>query len=30
MEITDWMLWKGIAIVVAACVYGFWKGLTGR
>jgi hypothetical protein len=30
MEITDWMLWKGIAIVVAACIYGFWQGINGR
>jgi hypothetical protein len=30
LEFTDWMLWKGIAIVAAACVYGFWKGITGR
>lgn len=29
-QITDWMLWKGIAIVIAAGIYGFWKGITGR
>jgi len=26
----DFMIWKGIAIVIAAAVYGFWLGLTGR
>jgi hypothetical protein len=26
----DFMIWKGIAIVCAAAVYGFWLGLTGR
>jgi hypothetical protein len=30
MEITDWMLFKGIVIVIGACLYGFWKGFTGR
>jgi hypothetical protein len=30
MEITDWMLWKGIAIVVVVAIVGFWRGFTGR
>jgi len=27
MEFTDWMIWKAIAIVVAAFIYGIWRGL---
>jgi len=30
MEFTDFMVWKGIAIVVAVAIYGFLKGLTGH
>lgn len=30
MEFTDFMIWKAIALIVAAAVYGFWRGLTGR
>jgi hypothetical protein len=30
MEFTDYMLWKAVAIVVAAAIYGFWLGITGR
>jgi len=26
----DFMIWKGIAIVVGTGIYGFWLGLTGR
>jgi len=26
----DFMIWKGIAIVIAAAIYGFWLGLTGH
>lgn len=30
MEFTDFMLWKAIAIVVVAAIYGFYLGITGR
>lgn len=30
MEFTDWMLIKAAVVIVAACVYGFWMGITGR
>jgi hypothetical protein len=30
MEFTDFMIWKAIAVVIAAGVYGLWLGLTGR
>jgi hypothetical protein len=26
----DFMIWKGIVIVIGAGIYGFWLGLTGR
>ena len=30
MEFTDYMLWKAIAIVVAAFIWGVWQGLRGH
>ncbi len=30
MEFTDYMLWKALAIVAAAFVWGLYCGLTGR
>jgi hypothetical protein len=30
MEFTDWMIWKAVAIVAAAFVYGIWRGLKGH
>jgi len=32
MEFTmiDFMIWKGVALVIGAIIYGFWLGLTGR
>jgi hypothetical protein len=30
VEFTDYMLWKLIAFVVAAFIYGLWLGLSGR
>jgi len=30
MEITDYLIWKGIALCVIAFVWQFWKGFTGR
>jgi hypothetical protein len=30
MEFTDWMIWKAVAIVVAAFIYGIWRGLKGH
>lgn len=30
MEFTDYMLWKAVAIVAAAAVYQFWRGLNGK
>jgi hypothetical protein len=30
MEFTDWLIIKAIVIIVAAGIYGFWLGLTGR
>jgi hypothetical protein len=30
MEFTDFMLWKAVVIIIAAAIYGFWKGITGR
>jgi hypothetical protein len=27
---TDFMIWKGIILVVLAVIYGFWQGITGR
>ncbi|WP_155953750.1 hypothetical protein [Pseudomonas sp. URMO17WK12:I12] len=26
----DFMIWKGVALVIGAIIYGFWLGLTGR
>lgn len=26
----DFMIWKGVAIVIGAGIYGFWLGLTGH
>lgn len=26
----DFMIWKGVALVIGACIYGFWQGFTGR
>jgi len=26
----DFMIWKGIILVVLAIIYGFWQGITGR
>jgi hypothetical protein len=30
MEFTDFMIWKGVAICVAAIIYGFYMGITGQ
>lgn len=30
MEITEFMLWKALIIVVAAFIYGIWQGITRR
>ena len=30
MNITDWMLYKAIAILVVIAIYGFWLGATGQ
>jgi hypothetical protein len=30
MEYIDFVLWKALALVVAAFIYGLWRGLTGR
>lgn len=30
MEITTFMLVKGILILIAIVIYGLWKGFTGR
>ena len=30
MDYTDWMLWKLVAFVALAFVYGLWRGLTGQ
>jgi hypothetical protein len=30
MEFTDYMVLKLVVVVVAACIYGFWMGITGR
>lgn len=30
MEFTDWMWIKLIVAVIAAGIYGFWRGITGR
>lgn len=30
MEFTDYMLWKAGAILIAAFVYGVWRGLSGE
>jgi len=30
MEITDYMIIKGIVIVIGCIIYGFWQGFTGR
>jgi len=33
MEFTDYMIWKAVkavAIVVAAFIYGIWRGLNGH
>lgn len=26
----DFMIWKGVVLVIGACIYGFWQGITGR
>lgn len=26
----DFMIWKGVALVIGATICGFWLGLTGR
>jgi len=26
----DFMIWKGVVLVIGAIIYGFWLGLTGR
>jgi hypothetical protein len=30
MEFTDYMLWKALAIVALAFLYGVWRGATER
>jgi hypothetical protein len=30
MEFTDWLIWKAVALVVAAFFWGIYCGLTGR
>jgi hypothetical protein len=30
MEFTDYMLWKALALVAVAAIYGFWRGLKGK
>jgi hypothetical protein len=30
MEFTDYMIIKTIIVVIAAAIYGFWRGFTGR
>jgi hypothetical protein len=30
MEITTFMLIKAAVVVIAAAIYGFWTGFTGR
>jgi hypothetical protein len=30
MEFTDYLIIKAVVVLVAAAIYGFWKGLTGR
>lgn len=30
MEYSDYQIWKAVALVVAAFVYGIWRGFTGR
>lgn len=30
VELTDYMLWKAVVVIVAAFFYGLWRGLTGR
>lgn len=30
VEFTDYMIWKLIAFAVAAFVWNFWRGFTGR
>jgi hypothetical protein len=30
MEFTDYMIAKLIVVVIAAFIYGIWRGLTGR
>jgi hypothetical protein len=30
MEFTDYMVLKLVVVFVAACIYGFWMGITGR
>jgi hypothetical protein len=26
----DFMIWKGVFLVIAAIIYGFWQGITGH
>jgi hypothetical protein len=30
MDITDYLVWKFVALVALAFAYGLWKGLNGR
>jgi len=30
MDYSDWLIWKAVAIVILALLYGIWRGLTGR
>lgn len=30
MEITDYMLWKLLAVCAIAFIWNFWKSFTGR
>lgn len=30
MDYIDFMIIKGVTIVVCVAIYGFWRGLTGR
>jgi hypothetical protein len=29
-SLVDFMIWKGIILVILAIIYGFWQGITGR
>lgn len=30
MEFTDFLIIKGIVVVIAAAIYGFWLGINGH